>query len=216
MPKITKIAAQGFNPKRVNIFIDNRFLTSIDRITWIKHNLRTGSEVSSRFCQELKIQNQGNKAYEKALKLLSYRSQSTTEMQQKLARKFEIPIIKKIIIKLKQEQLLNDQQFAINWIKERLQTRLRSVRHLTVELIQKGIDKEIIQKALQQTQAGEHEIEVALILIQKKIKQQTNHSNISEKIKAYLTRRGFPYKIIIEAEKQFIDQCPKANSNELD
>lgn len=201
MPKITKIVAQSSNPKRVNVFVDNKFLTGIDRFIWIERHLKVGDEISSQLCTDLKVQDDENKIYEKALKLLSYRPQSIKEMQQKLAQRFDMAAIKKIIVRLQQADLLDDRRFATSWIRERLQTRLRSMNHLTAELRGKGIDRDIIQEALESAQVLRHEAQTATALV-RKLNRPDDNLKLSEKTKAYLARRGFPYKTIVEVDKQ--------------
>ena len=201
MPKITKATRQKSNIKRINLFIDGTFLIGIDESTWLKNKLQLGKEMSEELLQELRRQSQENKAYEKALKLLGIRPQSTYEMRQKLTKKFDAYIVESIIAKLLQNNLLNDEQFALIWIEERSKNRLRSTIHLIAELRQKGIANDVIQKSLQQTNVAEHEAKTALILAQKKMRQ-THTTDMSEKIKIYLARKGFPYRVILEVEKQ--------------
>src|SRR4030042_2693629 len=97
MPKITKIVTQAGSNDRVNIFVDNEFLTGINKFTWISHNLKVGAEISVKLCEELKKQDIRGKAYDKVLKLLSYRPQSIFEVRQKLKIKFEPETISETI-----------------------------------------------------------------------------------------------------------------------
>lgn len=201
MPKITRATRQKSNIKRINLFIDEKFFVGIDELIWVKNNLCLGKELPVELLQELELQSQENKAYEKALKLLGIRPQSTYEMRQKLAKKFDSHIVRSTIVKLKQDNLLDDKRFALIWIEERSKNRLRSTIHLIAELRQKGIANDTIKKSLQQTNIAEHEAEIALTLAQKKMRQ-INAADMSEKVKTYLARKGFSYKTILEIEKQ--------------
>ena len=201
MPKITKATRQKSNLRRINLFIDGKFLVGIDELIWIRNKLQLGKEISEELLQELKRQSQENKAYDKALKLLGIRLQSIYEMRQKLTKKFDPHIVQSTIAKLKRNNLLNDEQFALIWIEERSQNRLRSTIHLIAELRQKGIANDIIKKSLQQANVAEHEVEIALSLAQKKMRQ-INTIDVSEKVKTYLARKGFSHRTILEVEKQ--------------
>lgn len=201
MPKITKISRQKNNPKIFNIFIDDKFLTGIDDITWIRYGFKIGDQISTQTIDKLKHQGQANKAYNMALKLLSYRPQSTLEIKQKMFKKFNLELIDKIIDKLIKQGLVNDKRFTTSWIKERSTTRLRSRRHLISELRQKGIPQNIITQAIQSALSDNDEIKTAVTLVEKRL-GQLEQQKIPEKIKAYLIRRGFSYKTILEAEKR--------------
>jgi len=191
MAKITKIVTQTGNADRVNIFVDDKFLTGIDKFTWISHNLKVGTEVSPKLCEELKKQDIQGKAYDKVLKLLSYRPQSIFEIRQKLKTKFEPETIAETIARLKKEGWLNDQKFAEHWVKERSQARLRSITHLKAELIQKGIAENIIREILSAPDLANQELETAARLVAK-----FKDSKTPEKLRAYLSRKGFRYSVI--------------------
>jgi len=194
MPKITKIVSQSSNPDRVNIFVDDKFLTGIDKFTWISHNLKVGAEISQKLCEELKKQDISSKAYDKVLKLLSYRPQSIFEIRQKLKTKFTPETIAETIARLKKEGWLNDEEFAKHWVKERSQTRLRSIVHLKAELIQKGIAENIIRETLSAPDLADQELETA-----KKLVEKLKGSKSPEKLSAYLARKGFSYGVISKA-----------------
>jgi len=194
MPKITKIVSQSSNVTRVNVFVDDKFLTGIDKFTWISHNLKIGSEISNKLCEELKKQDINGKAYDKVLKLLSYRPQSIFEIRQKLKTKFDPETIAQAIARLKKEGWLDDQKFAEHWVKERSQTRLRSINHLKAELISKGIAENIIRETLSSPDLADQELETATRLAAK-----FQHSKTPEQLKAYLSRKGFSYSVISKA-----------------
>ena len=200
MPKITKIVSQTANPTRVNVFVDDKFLTGIDKFTWISHNLKVGTEVSSKLCEELKKQDINGKAYDKVLKLLSFRPQSIFEVRQKLKTKFDPETITQAIQRLKKEGWLDDQKFAEHWVKERSQTRLRSITHLKAELIQKGIAQDIIREVLSQPDLADQELETATKLVAK-----FQHSKTPDQLKAYLAQKGFGYPTI---NKAVVNQKP--------
>ncbi|MFH0912142.1 MAG: RecX family transcriptional regulator [Patescibacteria group bacterium] len=194
MPTITKIVSQSANPNRVNIFVDDKFLTGIDKFTWISHNLKVGSDIPQKLCEELKKQDINGKAYDKVLKLLSFRPQSIFEVRQKLKTKFNPETIQQAVRRLKKEGWLDDQKFAEHWVKERSQTRARSITHLKAELIQKGIASNIIHEVLSSPDLTEQEFTTAQKLIEK-----FRHSKTPDQLKAYLSRKGFSYSVISKA-----------------
>ena len=97
------------------------------------------------------------KQLNKAIHLLSFRPRSAAELKQRgLAA---------AIPQLIELDLLDDQKFARWWVDQRLAFRPRGNIALKSELIQKGIDREIIESVLL---SKEEEISLAKKLLAKK------------------------------------------------
>jgi regulatory protein len=200
MPKITKITAQSSRADRVNIFADGKFLTGLDRFTWLQLGLKTGNELTSKMIERLKNEDTAGKCYDKALKLLSFRPQSRCELKQKLSKRFAPETIQQVLARLAKDGLINDEKFAAIWVNERLLTRHRSLQHLMAELRQKGIERRIIQTTISRIDK-QLEIDAALGLAQRYINKPP------EKLRAVLARRGFSYPVIREVEKKLQAQA---------
>jgi regulatory protein len=205
MPKITKMTVQTKQQGRMNIFVDDEFLTGLDQIYCIQYGLKMGQEVSAKFCEELINKDEEDSAYKKALKFLAIRPQSTFEIKQKLRqRNFSAALIHQTINRLEENHLLNDEEFAISWIKYRLLSHPRSTRHLISELNQKGIAKATIEIAMAQTNLQDQELTIATKLLQSKLRQSKLPSS-SPKVRGYLIRKGFSYGVVLAAEKNLTD-----------
>ncbi|MBU1092233.1 RecX family transcriptional regulator [Patescibacteria group bacterium] len=196
MPQITKIVGQATNPNRVNVFVNDKFFVGLDKFTWVQYNFKVGDEISTSIGEKLKQQAMDGKAYDKALKLLGMRPQSIREIYQKLRTKFEPEAIQQTVARLKREGWLDDQKFALAWVRERSQTRNRSITHLKSELIQKGIAQDIIQEVLSQPELADQELVTANKLVEK-----FQNSKTPDQLKAYLARKGFSYSIIVNSLK---------------
>lgn len=195
MPKITKITAQSARADRVSVFADGKFLTGIDRFTWLQLGLKAGDELTPKMVERLKNEDTAGKCYDKALKLLSFRPQSRYELRQKLSKRFTPETIQQVLARLAKESLIDDEKFAAIWVSERLLTRHRSIQHLMAELRQKGIERRIIQTTISRIDK-QIEIDAALGLAQRYANKPP------EKLRAILARRGFNYPTIREVEKK--------------
>ncbi|HKZ35327.1 MAG TPA: RecX family transcriptional regulator [Patescibacteria group bacterium] len=81
----------------------------------------------------------------KALNLLSFRPRSVSEMKFRLKRLGgETGLIDRLIEILAADGLLNDEEFARWWVDQRIRFRPKGNIALKSELMQKGVDKEII------------------------------------------------------------------------
>jgi regulatory protein len=203
MPKITNASRQKNDANRINVFVDGKFLAGIEESDWIKYRLAVGKEISVNKKKELLQYADLTKAYNKALKLLAIRLQSTHEMKTKLRKKYSESMIESVIKKLKEEKLINDKRFAEIWVKERSILKRRNKQQLIAELKQKGIVNHFIQSALEKYYSQDQEIENAVKLAERKMRQ-LHTSQFNEKVKAYLSRKGFHYGIILKA-KEIID-----------
>src|SRR5437016_3045700 len=88
---------------------------------------------------------------DKALKLLSYRPRSKSEIVNKLKpisvkNGISEKIFDQTISDLEKRNLINDEEFAQWWVDQRAEFRHKGKRLLKIELLQKGIENGIIEK----------------------------------------------------------------------
>jgi regulatory protein len=124
------------------------------------------------------------KLINKALKLLSYRPRSISEIKFRLTRlKYSTPaLINQTIEYLLETNLLDDQKFASWWVEQRSTHRPKGNIALTSELLSKGIDQSIIESVLL---SSENEKKLAQKIL--KSKKTTNRPLAYQ----YLYSRGF-------------------------
>ena len=120
------------------------------------------------------------KQLNKAIHLLSFRPRSAAELKQRgLAA---------AIPQLIELDLLDDQKFARWWVDQRLAFRPRGNIALKSELIQKGIDREIIESVLL---SKEEEISLAKKLLAKKNLDKPRAQRL-------LLSRGFSREVVYQ------------------
>ncbi len=141
-----------------------------------------------------------DKFYEKTLRFLSFRPRSEKEITDYLKKKKSDDLTaKKIIEKLKEHKFLNDEEFAKWWIEQRTRVKPRADRVIKFELMQKGIDKEIIEGLL--IRGTESDLKKAENLAQirmKRLKKIDDRKKVYEKLGRFLASKGFNYDIIKE------------------
>jgi len=149
--------------------------------------------------------------YNKSLRFLGYRSRSIQEIKKYLFKKAprsqssvkKDKLINKVINKLKQKGLVDDYQFSIWWIEQRLKFRPRGKIGLKKELFQKGVSGKTIERALQTIDEAELR-KAALKVVEKKASLYKKMPEIKRRNKLFkhLARRGFSYafsKTIVDA-----------------
>jgi regulatory protein len=189
---VTSIKAQKRNKDRVSIYLDGEYAFGLARIVaaW----LHVGQELSEEKITQLTAQDEVEAAYARALRLLSQRDHTTTEIRQNLKRhELAEPVIDDVIGRLERAGLINDERFAQNWIDNRSEFRPRSRRALAYELRARGVAPEAFEEALGQT--DEEEMAYRAGRKQSSKYQQLLWPEYRQKMIAFLARRGFSYGI---------------------
>lgn len=189
--KITAIKAQVKNPERVSIYVDEKYVFSLNHAQLLEQRLRSGLELDQARLDELKHISEQGKAYERALNYVMIRPRSVREMQQYARRKQWSPEDTQLIIsKLASRNYLNDQSFAKAWVESRKLTKNYSTRKLRLELKQKGVADEIVSQVLTDDIYDEL---AALKALAAKKRKLARYASDPQKLMQYLARQGFDY-----------------------
>jgi len=203
---ITAITAQKRNTQRLNISLDGEYAFSLDRLTaaWLK----VGRKLSPEEIASLQEKDEQEVAFNRALRYLSYRARSETEMRKYLSDKgFSDHVSQTVIDRLKDERLINDPRFAQDWIDNRVSFRPRSQTQLRFELRNKGLSEDLIEDALQE--ADLDDIELACAAGKKLVGRyaRLDWPDFRQKLGAALARRGFSYETVRSVTRQLWDEC---------
>lgn len=192
--QITALKAQKRNHQRVSVYLDGDFAFGLSRIVaaW----LHVGQELSTEKIAELKIEDELEFAYQRAIRYIGYRMRSVSEVQHKLKQQdIDTVVIENVIERLQKSGLLNDLSFAQMWIENRSEFRPRSHRMLAVELKKKGIQSDIISQIIEETTSDE----ILAYTAAKKQARKYKHlewQDFRRKLSSFLARRGFSYSTI--------------------
>lgn len=167
----------------------------------VRNALFTGVELSQEKYAELKAGSETVKAKEKALRLLSYRTRSENELNQRMRRAGIYQSTAKVIIKdLKRLHLIDDKEFARKFINDLIRRNPAGEFLLKAELQKRGISNAVIERVIGQTFKEVSQVELA----RKGAKQwlsrhpRTPSSERRQKVAQYLYQRGFSWSIIDE------------------
>lgn len=188
--------------------MNHSFAFGLDDETLFKLGLRVGDRLTDEEIGKILQTENKRKAKEAALNLLSYRARSEKEISQKLKGKgYSQAIIEDVITDLRRVNLLEDYEFACGWIRDRLKNRPRGVALLRQELIRKGIEKEIIEKALEEFYPEDEEVKIASELIRKRGKRyrELDRKIARKRMTDFLLRRGFSYEVVKVVLGKFMD-----------
>ncbi len=140
--------------------------------------------------------------YIKALHFLKVRPRSEKEVFDNLIKKGGIQEkIEEVLVKLREQKFVNDEDFTRWWITSRSGFKPRGWKLIALELREKGISQELMQKVRETLQVEEAiplEKEKAVGLVKKKIKRYAGlpRQEIYQKLVGFLSRKGFDWDTI--------------------
>jgi len=140
-----------------------------------------------------------------ALRLLGVRARSRHEVRERLLRRgFEDDVVDDVMTRLDRAGLLDDSDFAAEWVRSRHAHSGRGRIALKQELRTKGIDAEVIDEALADIDPGAERANAAQMAAKKLATMRVDLTDRAERDKAYrrlagmLSRRGYDQSTVIE------------------
>lgn len=188
--QVTDIKQQVKRQDRYSIFVDSKYAFSLSENELMNSGLRIGREYTQPELDELVQTAVLDKAYMRALDLLSRRARSEWELRDYLRRKdYDQEVINSTMSRLEKAGYVDDLAFARAWIDNRRLLKSISRRKLWQELKQKRIADDIIEEALAEDETDEAKVLQDLIA---KKRQQSRYQD-KEKLLAFLMRQGYQY-----------------------
>lgn len=141
----------AIEPKRRNmsaIYINGRFAVKIDSETLILNHIKIGMKISEEELNDLIQKSNESRSNEKALNLLSFRDHSKSELVKKISRVYGEESALKAAEKMENIGLINDVEFAKKYVKDLSDIKKYGKQRIEQELFRKGLDREIIEEAL--------------------------------------------------------------------
>ena len=210
--KITNLKQGVKNPNRVNVFLNDKYEFSLDISQVIDYKLKVGLEITLEKLNELKSASEFGKLYQRTLEWVLLRPRSVKEVKDYLYRKlrasssgsslrdssqgscsirrrssedisrFSDGIISRLISK----GYIDDEKFAEYYVENRFVKKGISKKRLGMELAEKGISRETIERVLDRRSDEE---EIRKIIAKKRAKYD------DDKLINYLVRQGFSYQL---------------------
>jgi len=197
--RVTALRLQSRNKTRVNVYLDGEFAFGLTKIIAIR--LKIGQVLDEAAVAQLQEADAEEQAHERALKLLSSRPRSESEIRQRLSGP-EVPEarVTAVITRLKSAGLVNDEAFANFWVENRNTFRPRSKRALQMELKRKGVTGATLDQALTETD----DAQAARQLATQRAKRLSQYlwPEFRQKLGDYLLRRGFDYETVATVVRQ--------------
>ena len=208
MSKITGIKQGKTRAKRVSVYVDGAFAVSLASETLKKANLDVGQELDQAALKDLAEKDKLQQCFNAALRFLGHRPRSEAEVRQRLARRgFEIEMIEKTLERLRDMGFTDDAEFARAWVQNRELLNPRGKRLTKMELKRKGLEPDIIEKAVNTIDEKDSAYRAAQNRIRRF--ESLDHREFRLRLGQYLGRRGFNYAVIKEITEKAWKQLRK-------
>ena len=212
MSSITALEPQR-RKGRLNVFVDGQFVVGVGEAVAADLSLKVGKAITAERLAEIAGAEEVHKATEAALGLLDVRARARREIETRLAQKgYEQDTVAKVMEKLTRLGLLDDAQFAAQWVEARTRatgTRPIGRRRLSQELYGKGVPKDQIAEAVG-TVSTDDELVLARAAAAKKVRtvpeQKEARQAERQKLIAFLGRRGFGWESIKIAAREALPE----------
>ena len=195
---ITAVTKQKNDPKRVSVYIDEKFAFGISAVDALYYHIEEGKELTREKYEYILNEIIYGKARDKAIKLLGFSPRTEKELMDKLKGDYSEEICQRVLDMLKKYGYINDTQYAASYVKDNFNLKGKGSLRIRSELKHKGINEDTIISALDSAELDEDE--KAYTLLKKRLKNNI-HPDAKEKAKQYryLASRGFSYDSINSA-----------------
>lgn len=131
----------------------------------------------------------------KVLKYVLYKKRTEAEIRQKFSANIDENTLEEIIEFLKKEKYIDDDIYIEKSINEYINLNNFSIQEIKYKLLQKGLEKEKIEKYLEKSEIKEKILDYEIKSIKKIFTKKINVMQ-KEDILSYLLKKGFNQEIV--------------------
>lgn len=214
MAKITDIKTNKRNKERVSIFVEDEFVLACSDELVYKRSLKIGDEIDVTVLKEIAKEDEFVKAKDRAYRYLERTYKTEKEVKDYLSKKeYDDGVIERVILVLREYNLTDDYRYAEIFIKSKIKTN--GLRKITFDLERKGISKEIIRDALNETviednSVKEVEEEKCFNIGLKKYnllkKREDDKFKLKSKLFSFLAGRGYDFDLINSVTEKILSE----------
>ena len=175
----------------------------------MKHGLSTGQLLTPEMQQDVEVDEEIDRAKQRAFTYLAHKPRTEEEVRRKL-RKQDLGrrVINEVVDRLYELDYLDDEQYAADYAHNRFSNKGYGPIRIERELIKRGIDRHLAERAVAEFFEEESEIEMAREQAKKKWSRVAGEPDIRKqkrKLFGYLQRRGFTPDIIYRIVDELVD-----------
>ena len=202
-----KITSKPGNGNKVHIYIDGEYTLTLYDDFWYRSGYSEGQEISEDELASLKEEAGFRSAYEKGINYLSMRAYSERELYNKLKMKFSEEASQRAVDKLLYMGYLNDEEFALSYVKYLFETKKYDIKRISYELKLKGIDGETAGNVLKTL--DNEPIQRIIDMLRTKYQRNLETEKDRKRLVNRFIRMGYSYGDIKEAFYVIDEEMPQ-------
>lgn len=212
-----KLTAKPGKGEKIHLSLDGEYIATVNADYWFTCGIKSGAEITPEQLDELLSESARRKMMNKALDLLSMRDYSRRELSDKLVTKawekkeqkdMDLGSLKQqasdICDRLEELGLLNEERFARSYVDELLRRKHLSKNGLKTALIQKGVQRDIIETVLEEVEVDPVEQVRELLATKFKTRDLSDEKQRTRTVNALL-RLGYRYNEIHAAMGEWME-----------
>ena len=190
------ITSKEKNKNSYNIYINEKFAFEIPENEYLKMGLYEKTQLTDEEYRNILDTSIFSKSKKMAINYIAFKMRTFGEVRRKLIlEKINPDVIEKTIVYLETLGYIDDEDYAKKYIMDRIRLKPRSKKEIYYELINKGIDRDIIDNSINELMNDEFEI-ACKIFNKRFINYDLKDIKVHNKIYTYFSSKGFSEEII--------------------
>ena len=185
------------------LYIDGEFAMKLDTEVILAHRFDVGREITDEALHDCVLDSDRKRCKDKAMWLISFRDHSRRELLDKLRKDYPEDVAEAAVDRLEELGLIDDGRYARRYTADLVNLKHLSERGIRQKLREKGIDRDLIDEILEETEVDEDE-QIRMI-IEKKYASKLGDEKIRRRAVAALQRLGFGYQSIKSVLNEYTD-----------
>jgi Uncharacterized protein conserved in bacteria len=217
MIEISAVKQDRKERKRYHIYTNDQeeALFSVHEDLLIKYRLLKGKALTIEEITEITEEDDRYRAYALAVNYLGIKARTRKQIEQYLLRKeLEPEPIAYALERLESEHIVDDGEYARQFVMQRIRYSQKGSRWIKQELQQRGVSKQAASDAFASI-SSDDELASAVHAAKKKWRSLKGENREKrQKLMAFLMRRGFPSDVVKQAVKAAIDEAEMEQADE--
>lgn len=185
------------------LYIDGEFAMKLDTEVILAHRFDVGREITDEALHDCVLDSDRKRCKDKAMWLISFRDHSRRELLDKLRKDYPENVAEAAVDRLEELGLIDDGRYARRYTADLVNLKHLSERGIRQKLREKGIDRDLIDEILEETEVDEDE--QIRTIIEKKYASKLGDEKIRRRAVAALQRLGFGYQSIKSVLNEYTD-----------
>lgn len=197
---VTTITLQKNNEEQFSLFNQKTFLIGVSSKTLLDYSIQKGTILTHDLFHKISAAEEYQSVKERGYRLLAGRDHGCEELKRKLVKKgFSSEITEKVVVELRQKDLLNDHEFAKKFTRDMHLLKKWGPRKIESALLNKGIPRHVVSEVIKELMENLNPVDSCINLVTKRKKhflRETDLYKRKQKIFRYLIGKGYtPEKI---------------------